>query len=243
MFKNYINGSRDKTWEVKNVLGQVTSIKTYDYGNILTNTFYNPVNGKVTYSAKYKDDDLDGTVSDYYPDGSIKLTSEYKKGSLDGPQVRYAPDGNVVLVLIYDEDDLISYGESKDKQNKADKAVININYCYDNGNPKAIMTIKYGSYDGEWKVFNKSGTVGESRVYKYGYRNGTDSVYDKRGKIMKIIPNIYGETNGAVKVYYAGKLVRKSQYLNDEKQGWEFLYKNGKLIKKVYYYNGDTNNN
>jgi len=237
--QNYINGSRDKTWEVKNVLGQVTSIKTYDYGNILTNTFYNPVNGKVTYSAKYKDDDLDGTVSDYYPDGSIKLTSEYKKGSLDGPQVRYAPDGNVVLVLIYDEDDLISYGESKDKQNKADKAVININYSYDNGNPKAIMTIKYGSYDGEWKVFNKSGTVGESRVYKYGYRNGTDSVYDKRGKIMKIIPNIYGETNGAVKVYYAGKLVRKSQYLNDEKQGWEFLYKNGKLIKKVYYYNGD----
>jgi len=235
----YVNGSRDKTYEIKNVLGQITAVKTYNQGKIVSNTLYNAANGKVTYKAKYKDGDVDGIAYDYYPDGSLKLSTVYKEDEMSGPQIRYAPDGSVVLVLVYEEDELISYGPSEEDQTLADKAVIKIAYSYSNGKPKAIMTIKYGSYDGEWKVFNKSGKVGESRVYKYGYRNGVDSIYDKTGKIMKIVPRSYGETNGEVMVYNAGKLVRKSQYLNDEKHGWESHYKNGKLYKRFYYYNGD----
>lgn len=236
----YDEGDLDKTFEIKDALGHVTAKKTYELGEIQTNVGYNGYNGKVTFKGSYKNGNLHGKVYDYYPDGTLKLETNYVDGEQDGTEIRYAPDGNIVMVMVYDDGDLISYGENAESQTKVDKPVVSIKYTYDNGKPKVDMTLKYGSFDGDWKIYNKNGTVGESRQYKLGNKNGVDTIYNKKGEILKIIPHKGGDTYGEVVEYDGnGKVVRKTNYVNDEKHGWEFHYKNGSLFKSFYYYNGD----
>jgi antitoxin component YwqK of YwqJK toxin-antitoxin module len=236
----YNEGDLDKDFEIKDVLGRVSAKKSFVLGEIQSNIGYNGFNGKVTYKGSYKEGDLHGIEYDYYPDGSIRVETNYVDGEEDGATTWYAPDGNVVLVMMYDEGILVSYGENAEKQNKVDKPVVAIKYNYDNGKPKVDITLKYGSFDGEWKIYNKNGTIGESRQYKLGNKNGVDTLYNKNGEILKIVPYKGGDTYGEVVEYDGkGKIIRRTNYLNDEKHGWEFYYKNGNLFKSFYYYNGD----
>lgn len=235
----YDNGDIDKTLEIKNDLGQVKAIKEYNLGNIVSYTGYNGHAGKITYKAKYVNDERSGMEYNYFPNGKIRIETEYKKGDKNGLQKRYAPDGSLALVIKWEDNEMISYGETENSLKPIENTTA-IDLKYANGKPKVKATIKNGNLDGEFKIYNKNGSIGVFLNYKNGYLNGVYSLYSATGKIQKQVDYIYGDFNGKYIIFDAnGKKLVEISYLNDERHGWKHYYKNGRKIKSVYYYNDD----
>ena len=238
-YAQYDNGDIDKEFVIKDDLGNKTAVKVFDLDDRVSFIAYNGHPGKITYNAKYKHNKLSGLVSSYYPNGKIRIETNYVDGDRQGIQKRYAPDGSLCLVIQWEDDEMIAYGESEDKL-KDIEATTKIEFKHSNGKPKAQLTIKHGSFDGDFKLFNKNGSIGVHIPYTNGYINGIYRLYNQNGVIQKQVDYIYGDFNGKYIIYDSrGNKILETNYVNDEMHGWNHYYKNGKILKSVYYYNDE----
>ncbi|MEG1555274.1 MAG: hypothetical protein RR356_00930 [Bacteroidales bacterium] len=196
-------------------------------------TYYE--NGDIESMVEYRLGKENGKTIYYYQySGRVKLVIDMKNGKKNGKLIRYYSNGNVEAKEFYQNDLLegkaVLYNVRGDVMEET-------NYCagvkngkytmyHDNGELKVSGSFNHDLYDEEWFYYDDRGLmVGEGK-FKQG--TGIQYAYDEKGN-----------------------LARKSNFVNNVKNGEELYYgANGEITKallfkdeKIVEVNGEPVNN
>ena len=119
-------------------------------------------------------------------------------------------------------------------------------FYYKNGKIASEGSMKDGKPDGYWKTYYETGILKSEGNRKFFELDSLWIFYDEDGDTTKKISYYRGERTGYTYNYTYSKkddstkiggLISKTLYLNNKKEGPEYLYKKGKLDKIIYYKN------
>lgn len=189
------------------------------------------ITGAVTEKATMKAGKVDGTATGYYSNGTKKIEIGYTMGKMNGDLIVYSANGKEIKRVVNvngkrNGHSIEYYNTGKTKiegDYKNDNEFGPWKYYWDNG--KVLREGKYkegGLKEGEWKEYNRDGTLSMDEFYSSGKENGKSLSYDIDGKL-------YCE-----RMYAAGK-VKKLTFYN--KKG-EVIneYNTSKEVSVVEYY-------
>lgn len=241
-------------------------------GNITSEGFYNITGGKkgswkfyndnhvLTSESTYINDQIEGTKTEYYPNGKTKSIATYKSDTISGYYSSFYIHGIIKQQGWYVDDEAVGFWLDY----YPDSKIENKNY-YSNDKQNGFQ-----------ESFNADGILSDKTFYKYGNLI-TEYYYDDKGnlleeinidvdsasyllinhfnnnKINNVFNMLYGKKHGKYTSYhFNGKINIEGNYLNGEKHGeWKWYHSNGKIetignyaygnkegIWKDYYDNG-----
>lgn len=125
--------------------------------------------GSIRRKAEYKDDMLEGQVSEWFRGGRLSKLNTYKNGLLDGQQILCYEKGGNLEVSNYKEG--MRNGLTT--------------WYYEGGQKK--MTIEYtmGQFNGKQESFYPDGSLKSEATYKNGVLQGTKKTYAEKPQTKK----------------------------------------------------------
>ena len=171
IYSKYTNGKI--SYEITYELGVKNGATTYYYNNL--NDINDELNGRIQKIEMYKEDMLNGFITEYNVKSRNPLYDiHYVNGLKDGKSTIY----------IYDENDnLINKIESEYKENKLYNGVENIYYDHKNMKLKSSVTYVNGMKNGVSKKYYENGNVSYEINYENDVLNGISKSYDINGNI------------------------------------------------------------
>ena len=163
------NGKKVGTWMEYYISNTYLPKRIINYVDGKRNGAYIEIDktGSLTKKAEYKNDVLDGQVSEWYRGGRLSKLNTYKDGKLDGTQILcYEKGGNLEV--------------SEYKNDKRDGLTT---WYYENGQKK--MTIEYtqGQFNGKQETFYENGSLKSEVSYKDGVIQGKKKTYSQATKV------------------------------------------------------------
>jgi uncharacterized protein len=199
------------------------------YSHYMLNGLYKIyfIDGSLSSTSYYKDDERDSLYKNYYYGGAIASIGSYKDGDKQGPWDYYYDNGQLKEEEIYKDGSL----DSVDK-------IYNADGTYDR-----IIHYKNGNRDGEYKIYGDNNELAIILYYKddevksYSYE-------DKSGQLVNPVP-IKKATGDVVGYYKNGiKSIEMSFFDNELEGPRKIYYTNGNIyvdeIKENGYSNGPT---
>lgn len=120
--------------------------------------------GSITKKAEYKNDILNGQVSEWYRGGRLSKMNTYKNGVMDGEQILcYEKGGNLEV--------------SNYKEGKRDGVTT---WFFENGITKMSIEYKGGQFDGKQVTFYPDGSPKSEAVYKNGQLQGKVKTFEEK---------------------------------------------------------------
>lgn len=165
---NVVNGKKVGTWMEYFNSNTYLPKKIVNYENGKRNGVFVEIDktGSITKKAEYKDDVLDGQVSEWFRGGRLSKLNTYKNGKLDGKQI-----------LCYEQGGNLEVSEYKDGVRNGLTT-----WYYENGQKK--MTIEYsnGQFDGKQESFYQDGSMKSEATYQDGVLKGKKKTYAEKQK-------------------------------------------------------------
>jgi antitoxin component YwqK of YwqJK toxin-antitoxin module len=204
-------------------------------------------NGRTKSEINYKDDLLNGSYKEYDENGNLSVLLQYAKGILmeqkDTAEMdieirnQLDSDGNILYSGSYLKNIPVGIHRVYGKTGK----VIN-GYLYNNDGTKlgeGIITNE-GKKEGEWKYFNKDGTIRSSGNYANNLEKGTWKYFYFNGKTEQTGVYKNGKVDGLWKWYYDnGDLRREEEYFEGKEEGVCIEYDTlGGIIENGSYFDG-----
>lgn len=163
-----LNGKKVGTW--MEYFNKTTYLpkKIVNYENGKRNGIYVEIDntGSITKKAEYKDDVLDGQVSEWFRGGRLSKLHTYKNGQLDGRQI-----------LCYEQGGNLEVSEYKDGQRNGETV-----WFDEKGNKKMSIMYKNGQFDGKQETFYPDGSLKSEATYKDGKLQGKVTTYGEKQK-------------------------------------------------------------
>ena len=200
---HYSNGKVDSKYKYSNGVIHGDYIAYDFYGNRIT-------------EGTYINNNLEGPLKLYYPDGTLKVEKNYISGNLDGIYKSYYENGQLEDVLSYQN------GKAEGTSEEYNEKGIKI----------GEVTYVNNEIHGRRKFFGREkGTLQLIRFYDQGKLIGY-SYLDKDGKELPMI--ILPNGTGKITSYYPnGKIAREMMYDKGDIQGeYTAYYENGNLERK-----------
>lgn len=212
----------------------------------------------------FKDDQIFGTTTEFYPDSQnvlIKKTIPFVDGRKEGVGYEYGKDGRITAIITYKKNFIVSNEFINKRDEKGLKQGVWKEY-YSNNRLKREERYKNDLLNGYVKEYNDQGKLEKATLFLNGkeqsdeeniadfdinttyYANGKPkytAVYNKAGK-KDGVANSFNQEGGviATEIYKNGYLLKKG--IIDEKglyQGnWEEYYLTGQLKSKGEYKDG-----
>ena len=161
-----VNGQKEGTWIEYYSSNTYLPKKIVNYDKGKKNGVFVEIDktGSITKKAEYKNDVLDGQVSEWYRGGRLSKLNTYKNGQLDGQQILCYEKGANLEVSNY-------------KNGKRDGLTT---WYYENGQKK--MTIEYteGQFNGKQESFYSDGSLKSEATYKSGILQGKKKTYAEK---------------------------------------------------------------
>lgn len=186
----------------------------------------------------YKNNELNGTNTRYYPEGTIREIINYKDGKRDGKYESFYENGSKKEISFY----------------KDGKCEGEVRTFFKNGKTMSIFFYKNDQVQGVGKEFFENGSVKSCCEYSDGKRNGVYEDYFENGKLHCKATFKNDQQDGETVFFYqSGNIKSKSVLENgvnvqdtiiyyDSKDPivkCVFSFKDGKSIsKKVFFDNG-----
>ena len=120
--------------------------------------------GSITKKAEYKNDVLDGQVSEWFRGGRLSKMNTYKNGLLDGQQILCYEKGPYLEVSNY-------------KNGRRDGVST---WYYESGQKKMTIEYKNGQFDGKQESFYADGSLKSEASYKNGKQQGKTKTYAEK---------------------------------------------------------------
>lgn len=124
--------------------------------------------GKLLFSANYKNGKYDGEVLSYYPNGALQETRTYIDGKEHGKRVFYHTNGKIFIEQFY---------VSNQREGEGKK-------YYENGILQTHFIYKNDRLDGLRQEFDKRGILTYETLYKDGKKQSMKR-YDVNGNIIE----------------------------------------------------------
>ena len=158
------NGQKMGTW-IEYYSGTYLPKKIVNYENGKKNGIFVEIDktGSITKKAEYKDDVLDGQMSEWYRGGRLSKMHTYKNGQLEGQQVICYEQGGNLEVSHYKEgqrDGVTTWFDEK-------------------GNKKMTIEYKNGQFEGKQETFYPDGSLKTQADYKNGKLQGKVQNFDQ----------------------------------------------------------------
>jgi antitoxin component YwqK of YwqJK toxin-antitoxin module len=245
-FKNGLRN--DKSFDYHNYPENAVKTECFYTNGILTGDYktYFP-NGKIDEIGKFnKSGKRDGVWKSYFDNDSLFSIENYDNGKYDGITKYYDNKGRQTSESIYKNDYLLEYKafDVKGKviyQNKIDdKKNYTMSLRYANGNKIREGKIVEGKAEGEWKYYDKNGSLTEKTTFTNGLRQGKSLKFYETGKVKTEMFYVDDELEGYYKEFYKnGNTKREGVYAKDKFHGeWKYYYPDGKL-KEIDFYKDD----
>lgn len=164
-----LNGQKEGTW-MEYYTGNIylpKRIVNYEKGK--KNGIYVEIDktGSLTKKAEYKNDVLDGQVSEWFRGGRLSKLNTYKNGQLDGQQI-----------LCYEKGANLEVSNYKNGQRDGLST-----WYYESGQTKMTIEYKNGQFDGKQESFYADGSIKSEATFKNGKQQGKTKTYaEKQGK-------------------------------------------------------------
>lgn len=215
-------------------------IQTGDYKSFFSN-------GKIDEIGKYnKSGKKDGIWKSYFKNDTLYMIEEFDNGKNNGIVKYYDRYGRPTSEFLYKNDYLLEYkafdakGKIIYQHKNEDKKNYNYVLHYPNGNKVREGKITDSKTEGDWKYYDKNGSLTEKTTFKDGLRQGKSTRFFETGKPRSEIFYVDNEYEGYYKEFYKnGNIKREGVYAKDKFHGeWKYYYPDGKL-EEVYFYNDD----
>ncbi|MDT0690261.1 tetratricopeptide repeat protein [Salegentibacter sp. F188] len=199
------------------------------------------------FKIQYKENEVVGTVKEYYANGKLFAETSYSTGVQNGPEKRYHSNGQLYSEIEYKEGQPIgkytSYFPNGKKMEEGEyvDGELNARFTtyYDNGNIESIGNFSKGVLEGEYKYYDRDGKP----YYDYEYKKGeiiAYKFYDKSGAVIKEDKKKAGEFNYIGYSPYGNKTTEGIYNVSGGKTGiWKFYTKNGVLQSEGDYENNE----
>lgn len=185
-------------------------------------------NGKVAYTAKFKDDRPADTLKRYTEEGTLKVVMIFDKTGTIATTTYFHPNGKLAA-----EGKFINQKKDGEWKYYTPEASLLMVENYSNTNLHGIR-----------KRFYTDGKIMEELNFTNGNPNGTWNTYFPDGRYKYMGNYKQGKLNGDMKNFYSnGRLSSEGQYRDGLKEGeWKFYTENGEKVQKVVYTNGIPDN-
>jgi antitoxin component YwqK of YwqJK toxin-antitoxin module/tetratricopeptide (TPR) repeat protein len=171
--------------------GQLRSEAVYKAGKLegISKSF--AITGKVSEIRTLVNNDYEGEVINYYPDGTPKVRSQMHADKKDGPVSRYYPNGTLEMRHLYAADKLqgpfeVFYpNKVLEKKGTYRNDELDGPYVlnYPNGQPRETGTFTNGQRTGLWREYYASGKPSVEHTYdEAGKEHGAYHDYDPQGR-------------------------------------------------------------
>lgn len=125
-------------------------------------------NGKLSETANYKDDVLDGERKLYREDGSVETVENYKNGQFSGLYQNVYPNGQVKFEGQYTDNAMGGIWKG----------------YYESGALKEEVTMVNNNENGPFKEYHENGQLASEGVYGGGpFEKGELKIYDENGEL------------------------------------------------------------
>lgn len=158
------NGKKEGTW-IEYFSGTYLPKKIVSYENDKRNGVFVEIDktGSITKKAEFKDNVLDGQMSEWYRGGRLSSMHTYKNGQLEGEQVICYEQGGNLEVSHY-------------KNGQRDGVTT---WFDEKGNKKMTIEYKNGQFDGKQETFYPDGALKTQADYKNGKLQGKVKNFDQ----------------------------------------------------------------
>lgn len=178
-------------------------------------------NGKLAYTAKFKDDLPTDTLRRYTEEGALKVFMVFDKTGKTATTKYFHPNGKLAAEGIF----INQHKDGVWKYYTPDTTLL------------ILENYSNAKLDGIRKRFYTDGKILEELTFTNGQPNGRWNTYFPDGRYKYI--GIYkdGKLNGEMKNLYSnGRVASEGIYRNGLKEGeWKFYNENGELIQKMVY--------
>ncbi|HUX53160.1 MAG TPA: tetratricopeptide repeat protein [Williamwhitmania sp.] len=195
-------------------------------------------NGKLKTTGNYSSDGERTGVWRYYNfNGTLESVEDaYVNGQLNGTRTEYFPDGKKKEIYVY-KDNVLKTETAFDlagnvivKADTTSETFVDKDY-FANGVLRLEGGIKNGNRNGLWRYYNPNGILTSELTYVDDDQSGPQKTYYVNGTIHEEYYCDSNKINGLYREYYkSGKLKSQSWYINDLQQGPSITYfYNGKV--------------
>ncbi|MBR1626513.1 MAG: hypothetical protein IJ681_05145 [Bacteroidales bacterium] len=123
-YKNNLKDGEEKKWETKGK--DIIEVTNYKQG-VKEGEYFQTLYGEGYYTSYYKNDLLDGSYKEYYPDKTLKIKGQFSKGKKEGTWEVYDRSSTCVQKLFYENDvfkgDLIRFNVQQGVKEIAQKDI------------------------------------------------------------------------------------------------------------------------
>ena len=254
--------------EFYGVEGRLVSTLLYNFGNVLSEEFYDPegnlfeeferntpgkhilqnhhFNGTVSHETTYINGVKHGSYKQYDHHGQKTEELNFTNGEQDGTFISYHPNGKRKMVANVSRGDL--HGE--------------IQYFYEDGTLELVREYEFGNSIGESKSYHENGKLKVLTPYLAGKEHGRKEFFDPEGRLelvrfykhgrlmgysyldqnlteLPMIP-LENETGVVRSFYDNGKVSREMEYVRGEVTGiYKSYYYSGQLMYETNYQAGE----
>ncbi|CAM3313458.1 tetratricopeptide repeat protein [Aequorivita lipolytica] len=221
------NGERTGNWKWYNDHLELRESAIYKDGELEgKNTIFYP-NGQLSIKAFYKDGELNGEYLYYNEKGALKQKKYYEAGKLTGTFTSYFSVGEEIpeFIIPYKEDEV---------QEKASE-------YYANGKLYSEIPFQDGNRHGKEKTFHLNGNVLNEFTYVDGKLQGSYKSYHKNGKISEVGTYEEDLLQGSYTSYYPDETLKsEARYVDNSLDGsFTFYDYDGKKYYNYTYKRGD----
>lgn len=203
---------------------------------------YNYDNGKIEKSSYYLEGKKEGNQKEFYENGIMKSEKYFINGKKEGEETTYFLNGNIKSKTSYTANEK----NGKDTRYSEDKGTYTItNYLggKKEGSEKVYkkdILVKKTQYMNSLKNGLESFYVGGKEIEKRYYRSGTLISMEKIEYLNenKKISYFKGEQLSAVEIYEKEKMIARTPYKNNLKNGIGYILK-GDYPYEVVYLDGN----
>lgn len=218
---------------------------------------YYHANGRLRSKDMYKDNELNGTYTDYYDSGVREDSTTFKEGKVDGLYYEHTRSGGLRRMRTFTAEGANGPSER----------------YYQCGTKEYDIALKNGKAEGAVTGYYADGRKEFEGVFADDKRNGVNRNFDREGRISSEVSYVNGENDGPFKYYHGngqlrlegtskagvtvgerrtyhpngkpnvveryndkGKLQGQAQeFDSDGKLTYESTYENGKMMSYKYY--------
>lgn len=225
--------------------------------------------GKLSTEGWLLDGRSEGQWKNYFSNGKLRQEYFMLNDNKNGPDKHYNYDGKLAQTNLFEKGvmvGVVQYDTSGHVFNRLDLPAGNGIYVtkYANGNIKEEVPIKYGSYNGQYKLYAidktllESGNYENGKIegpyelyhpngvkffygkYKSGDRYGMFTVYDLRGMVTDESNYRDGDLHGLNNIYCGGQLRYQNNFYEGEKHGKSVIYGENKKVAGIIHYDKGT---
>ena len=202
--------------EFYGVDGKITSTLFYNFGEVLTESFYDPEGNLFeeidrTKKGKY-------TIEAHHLDGQVSHRTDYVNGIKHGYYVQYDYNGNTI-----EEGEYLN-GEQSGTWTG----------YYPNGEKEREVSFSRGDLHGEVLGYYENGRLELSRKYEFGQFQGVFRYLHENGEVSVLTPYLAGEENGRKEFFDpSGRLELVRFYKHGRLLGYSYLDENSEELPMI----------